>query len=159
MNAVIIDISAYTILILFGLYTIFGFAGLWARSPRVQKDIFRRQRFFLFAAHFNCYVALLADNPSTFIFVLYVMQLIFFFAVMKIYTFFYDDGSILLNNNMLIQMFTSDEIKCIKDTELENPINHYNGLSSGNKTDAEKDIEDFYDDDWEEAYRKMSSQE
>lgn len=102
MNAVIIDISAYTILIFFGLYTIFGFAGLMARNTKTQNDLFRRQRFFLFATHFNCYVALLADNPSTFVAVLYVMQLVFFFAVMKIYTFFYDDGSILLNNNMIM---------------------------------------------------------
>jgi len=102
MNAVIIDISSYTILIFFGLYTIFGFAGLMAVNTKTQKMIFRRQRIFLFATHFNCYVALLADNPSTFVAVLYVMQLIFFFAVMKIYTFFYDDGSILLTNNMIM---------------------------------------------------------
>lgn len=102
MNAVIIDISAYTILILFVLYTLFGFAGLMARDTRTSNDILRKQRFFLFATHLNCYVALLADNPSTFVAVLYVMELIFFFAVMKIYTFYYDDGSILLTNNMLM---------------------------------------------------------
>ena len=104
MSSVIVDISSYTILIFFAIYTLFGLMGLLVSNPKRQNSLLKKQRVFLFAVHFNCYIAIIAYSPLTEIAVLYVIEVVFFFFLMKIYSYFYEDGNVLLLNNMLMCM-------------------------------------------------------
>ncbi len=104
MNGVIIDLSRYTILLFFGIYTVYGAMGLLVKNKKRVHGILIRQRIFFFATHLNCYLAILVNDPNVDIVVFYAGQLIFFFFMMKAYQYLYEDGSELLLNNMLMLM-------------------------------------------------------
>lgn len=101
MVHLITELSKYTMLILFALYTYQGFSALRKNCPpRKQNRKFHRQIFYMYLIHCNAYAVLLASTKNMELLIFYLAQVIFFTAVFVLYYTVYHNASKLVVNNM-----------------------------------------------------------
>lgn len=101
MAHLITELSKYTMLILFALYTYQGFSALKRNcSIKQQNRKFLRQVCYLYLIHGNAYAVLYlsSDNPGLIAF--YLAQVVFFTIVLVLYYTAYKKSSRLVVNNM-----------------------------------------------------------
>lgn len=105
MVHLVTELSKYTMLILFALYTYQGFSALKRNcTKKKQNRKFRRQVFYLYLIHLNAYGVLYfsTENPQLLLF--YGAQVIFFTVILILYRTVYEKASRLLVNNMCMLM-------------------------------------------------------
>lgn len=105
MVHLITELSKYTMLILFALYTYQGFSALKRNvSQKKQNGKFRRQIFYMFLIHLNAYAVLYFSTENQNMVIFYLAQVVFFVVVLTLYYNVYGKCSRLLVNNMCMLM-------------------------------------------------------
>jgi len=106
MLHLITELSKYTMIILFALYTYQCFSALKRSVDKEeQAEKFRSQVVYMYLFHFNAYAVLyLSMEKNTEIIKFYLMQAVFFAAVQICYGIFYKRASRLVVNNMCMLM-------------------------------------------------------
>jgi len=105
MVHLITELSKYTMLILFALYTYQGFSALKRNCPQEkQKRKYARQIFYMYLIHCNAYAVLYFSTENINVLIFYLVQVLFFAAVLVIYYTVYQKSSRLLANNMCMLM-------------------------------------------------------
>lgn len=101
MVHLITELSKYTMLILFALYTYQGFSALKRNcSIKKQNRKFGRQIFYMYLIHCNAYAVLIGATKNLEMFVFYLAQVLFFTIVLILYRTIYRNASRLVVNNM-----------------------------------------------------------
>ena len=100
MVHLITELSKYTMLILFALYTYEGFSALKKNSPKKQKPKFFRQVVYLFLIHANGYAVLFASTKNKELLYFYLAQVVFLLVIISAYGLFYPKASPLVTNHM-----------------------------------------------------------
>lgn len=101
MVHLITELSKYTMLILFALYTYEGFSVLKRNCPpSKQNGKFLRQIFYMFLIHTNAYAVLYFSTQKQELLLFYLAQLLFFAVVLILYYTVYKKASKLAVNNM-----------------------------------------------------------
>lgn len=105
MVHLITELSKYTMIILFALYTYQCFSSLKRNvEPRKQAGKFRKQVFYMYLFHLNAYGVLVLSTKNAELLKFYLAQVVFFAAVQICYTTFYKRASRLVVNNMCMLM-------------------------------------------------------
>lgn len=106
MIHLITELSKYTMIILFALYTYQCFSSLKRSVDKAeQAEKFRSQVVYMYLFHLNAYAVLyLSMERNLDILKFYLMQAVFFSAVQLCYGIFYKRVSRLIVNNMCILM-------------------------------------------------------
>ncbi len=106
MLHLITELSKYTMIILFALYTYQCFSALKRSVDKEeQAEKFRSQVVYMYLFHFNAYAVLyLSMEKNTEIIKFYLMQAVFFAVVQICYGIFYKRASRLVVNNMCMLM-------------------------------------------------------
>lgn len=101
MVHLITELSKYSMIILFALYTYQCFSVL---KPSLedweQKSKFRQQVFYMFLIHLNAYAVLYFSTQNAELILFYLMQVVFFAVVQICYLSIYRRASRLVVNNM-----------------------------------------------------------
>lgn len=105
MAHLITEISKYTMLILFALYTYQGFSALKRKcTVKKQNRKFRRQICYIYLIHCNAYGVLFASTKNFQLVIFYLAQVVFFTVVLILYYTVYEKASKLVVNNMCMLM-------------------------------------------------------
>lgn len=105
MVHLITELSKYTMLILFALYTYQGFSALKRNcAPKKQSRKFNRQIFYMYLIHGNAYAVLYFSTGNRALIPFYLAQVIFFAVVLILYNTAYRKSSRLVANNMCMLM-------------------------------------------------------
>lgn len=105
MVHLITELSKYTMLILFALYTYQCFSALKRNvSHKKQNRKYRRQIFYLFLIHLNAYAVLYFSTENRNMLFFYLAQVVFFVVVLTLYYNVYGKCSRLVVNNMCMLM-------------------------------------------------------
>ncbi len=105
MVHLITELSKYTMLILFALYTYQGFSALKRNcSHKKQNRKFRRQIFYMYLIHMNAYAVLYFSTENKDLILFYLAQVLFFSVVLVLYYTVYSNCSRLVVNNMCMLM-------------------------------------------------------
>lgn len=105
MVHLITELSKYTMLILFALYTYQGFSTLKkSGSQKKQNRKFRLQIFYMFLIHLNAYAVLYFSTENETLLMFYLSQVVFFAVVLTLYYNVYSMCSRLVVNNMCMLM-------------------------------------------------------
>lgn len=105
MVHIITELSKYTMLILFALYTYQGFAALRRNSSqKKQNRKYHRQIFYIFLIHANAYAVLLFSTQNAELIIFYLAQVVFFCVIFILYATVYKDASQLVVNHMCMLM-------------------------------------------------------
>lgn len=105
MVHLITELSKYTMIILFALYTYQCFSALRRNvEPRKQARKFKKQVVYLYLFHLNAYGVLLLATKNLELLKFYLAQVVFFAVVQGCYTLFYRRASKLVVNNMCMLM-------------------------------------------------------
>lgn len=99
------ELSKYTMIILFALYTYQCFSAL-KRNVEAERQAgkFRRQVLYLYLFHLNAYCVLFLATKNVEMIKFYLVQAVFFAAVQGCYALFYRRASRLVVNNMCMLM-------------------------------------------------------
>ncbi len=99
------ELSKYTMIILFALYTYQCFSAL-KRNVEAERQAgkFRRQVLYLYLFHLNAYCVLFLATKNVEMIKFYLAQAVFFAAVQGCYALFYRRASRLVVNNMCMLM-------------------------------------------------------
>ena len=101
MVHLITELSKYTMIILFALYTYQCFSSLKRSVDKEeQAEKYRSQVVYMYLFHLNAYAVLFASTLNTEIIKFYAMQVVFFAVVQICYAIFYKRVSKLVVNNM-----------------------------------------------------------
>ncbi len=101
MVHLLVEISRFTLIIFFAIYTYDCFAALKPKiSAKRQRRIYRRQTALLFMILFNAYAVILAVTMDIRILLLFAAEIVFFAVTIGVYQFFYPNASRSLVNNM-----------------------------------------------------------
>ena len=101
MVHLITELSKYTMIILFALYTYQCFSSLKRSVDKEeQAEKYRSQVVYMYMFHLNAYAVLYASTLNPDILKFYAMQVVFFAAVQICYGIFYKRVSKLVVNNM-----------------------------------------------------------
>lgn len=105
MVHLITELSKYSMIILFALYTYQCFSAL-KRSVghQEQAEKFKSQVVYMYLFHLNAYVVLYLSTQNKELIKFYLMQVVFFAAVQLCYGIFYKRVSRLVVNNMCMLM-------------------------------------------------------
>lgn len=105
MVHLITELSKYLMIILFALYTYQCFSAL-KRSVDHEKQAgkFRRQTFYMYLIHLNAYAILYLSTKNSKLLLFYLLQVVFFTAVLICYSTVYKRASRLVVNNMCMLM-------------------------------------------------------
>ena len=105
MVHLITELSKYTMLVLFALYTYQGFSALKRNcSVKKQSKKFRNQIFYFYLIHCNAYAVLYFSTGNQELIFFYLAQVIFFTAVLVFYHLIYPKASRLVVNHMCMLM-------------------------------------------------------
>ena len=105
MVHLITELSKYTMLILFALYTYQGFAALNRNcSIKKQNRKFRRQICYIYLIHGNAYAVLYYSTENEQLIPFYLAQVVFFTVVLILYATVYKKAARLVVNNMCMLM-------------------------------------------------------
>jgi cell division protein FtsW (lipid II flippase) len=105
MVHLITELSKYTMLIMLALYTYQCFSSLRRKlSPEEQRSKFRAQVFFMFLLHANAYAVLMFATEKAELLFFYGAQVLFFIAILLLYSTLYRRASPLVVNNMCMLM-------------------------------------------------------
>lgn len=104
MELIIAELSRYVIIILFAIYTFYGFRVFLKKTTEGKESVFRAQRTLIFLIHLLCSAILLLEQKTMNYLILWGLELLFFFGFIKIYQMAYKGLSKLVLNNMMICM-------------------------------------------------------
>ena len=105
MVHLITELSKYTMIILFALYTYQCFSALKRSIDKEeQAEKFRSQVVYMYLFHLNAYAVLFLSVRDVKLLKFYLMQVVFFAAVQLCYGIFYKRVSRLVVNNMCMLM-------------------------------------------------------
>lgn len=105
MVHLITELSKYTMIILFALYTYQCFSALKRNvDPEKQAGKFKKQVVYLYLFHLNAYGVLLLATENLGLLKFYLAQVVFFAVVQGCYALFYRRASKLVVNNMCMLM-------------------------------------------------------
>lgn len=102
MEFIIAELSRYIIIMLFAVYTFYGFRVFMKRTTEGKERVFRAQRTLIFLMHLLCSAILLMENKSMQYILLWFLELLFYFVFVKIYQKAYKGLSKLVLNNMMV---------------------------------------------------------
>lgn len=102
MENIIIQITRYLLILLFGLYTLYCFTVFRRKNKENQNRVFQKQRRLIYFIHFICSFILLLNTKNVKIIMLYLIQLLFLVISIKVYEYFYQGLSKLILNNMMM---------------------------------------------------------
>lgn len=102
MENLVIQLSRYIIIILFIIYTIYGFTVFRGKNKDRQKRIYRKQRMLLYSIHFICHALLYLNTKNMQVVILYAVELVFFIGMFFMYQFVYRNLSRLILNHMMM---------------------------------------------------------
>lgn len=101
MVNIIVELSKYLIILITALYTLFSFTVFRSNDKKKQKNNFYRQFILIILFQLTGYLVLYLKNMDTRYLLFYLLQLVFFFAVLIIYQRVYKGLSRLILNHML----------------------------------------------------------
>ena len=101
MELIIAELSRYVIIILFAIYTFYGFRVFLKKTTEGKERVFRAQRTLIFLIHILCSAILILENKSVNYIVLWALELLFYLGFVKIYQMAYKGLSKLVLNNMM----------------------------------------------------------
>lgn len=101
MVNLIVELSKYLIIILTALYTLFSFTVFRSQDKKKQKHNFYRQCLLILLFQLSGYIVLYLDSWDIRYLLFYLLQLVFFFAVLIVYQKVYKNLSRLVLNHML----------------------------------------------------------
>lgn len=104
MELIIAELSRYVIIILFAIYTFYGFRVFLKKTTEGKERVFRAQRRLIFLIHLLCSAILILEQKSINYIVLWALELLFFLGFTKIYQLAYKGLSKLILNNMMVCM-------------------------------------------------------
>ncbi len=105
MAHLITELSKYTMLILFALYTYQGFSALKRNCPvKKQNRKYRRQICYIYLIHCNAYAVLYASTKNRDLVIFYLAQVVFLSVVLILYYTAYKKASRLVVNHMCMLM-------------------------------------------------------
>ena len=105
MVHLVTELSKYTMVILFALYTYQGFSALQRNcSQKKHNRKIRRQIFYMYLIHFNAYAVLYFSTENSALIPFYIAQMLFVTAVLILYHTAYKKASQLVVNNMCMLM-------------------------------------------------------
>lgn len=104
MELIIAELSRYVIIILFSVYTFYGFRVFLKKTSEGKERVFRAQRSLIFLIHLLCSAILVIEQKSVNYIVLWALELLFFVGFTKVYQLAYKGLSKLVLNNMMICM-------------------------------------------------------
>lgn len=100
MVNIIVELSKYLMIICIAIYTYECFSVFGYQEERKRRKILRRQNVMMFAIHFMAYLVLYLKTDERKVLILYGMEVIFFVAIILLYTKIYPKVSRLIVNNM-----------------------------------------------------------
>lgn len=104
MEFIIAEISRYIIIVLFAIYTLYGFRVFLKKTVAGKERVFRAQRTLIFLIHLLCSGILFLENKTMNYLLLWGLELLFYFVFVKIYQLAYRGLSKLILNNMMACM-------------------------------------------------------
>ena len=107
MVNIIVELSKYLMIICIAIYTYECFSVFGYQEERKRRKILRRQNVMMFAIHFMAYLVLYLKTDEKKVLILYGMEVIFFVAIILLYTKIYPKVSRLIVNNMCCLLYTS----------------------------------------------------
>lgn len=102
MELIIAELSRYIIIILFAIYTFYGFRVFLKKTVEGKERVFRAQRTLIFLIHILCSAILIMEQKSANYVILWVLELVFYLGFVKIYQMAYKGLSKLVLNNMMV---------------------------------------------------------
>lgn len=106
MELIIAELSRYIIIMLFAIYTLYGFRVFLKRTTEGKERVFRAQRILIILLHLLCSAILLMENKSINYALLWFLELLFYVVFVKIYQRAYKGLSKLVLNNMMVCLMT-----------------------------------------------------
>lgn len=102
MELIIAELSRYIIIILFAIYTFYGFRVFLKKTAEGKERVFRAQRMLIFLIHILCSAILIMEQKSINYIVLWALELLFYLGFVKVYQMAYKGLSKLVLNNMMV---------------------------------------------------------
>ena len=112
MELIIAQLSGYIILILFALYTFYGFFVFLKKNQEGKDRVFRAQRILIFLIHLLCSGVLILEEKSIDYVILWALELLFYAVFTKVYQKAYKGLSKLVFNNMMACIRLSSAFSC-----------------------------------------------
>lgn len=100
MVNIIVELSKYLMIICVAVYAYECFSVFGYQDSRKKKSILRRQNIMMFALHFMAYLVIYLKTEEKKVLALYGMEIVFFIALILLYTKIYPKVSRLIVNNM-----------------------------------------------------------
>ena len=100
MVNIIVELSKYLMIICIAVYTYECFSVFGYQEERKKKRILRRQNVMMFLIHFMAYLVMYLKTDDKKVLTLYGMEVVFFIALIVLYTKLYPKVSRLIVNNM-----------------------------------------------------------
>lgn len=102
LHSVLVELSKYTIIILFAVYTWHCFTAFLGNNSDKKEKIYNSQKRIMYIIHFICSLVLFLNSLDYKIIIYYFVQLAFLIAVGRVYPYVYEGMSKITLSNMLM---------------------------------------------------------
>ncbi len=112
MVNIIVELTKYVIILLMGIYTFSCFSIFLQREEADEKRVLLRQNVLMFGMHFMAYLVLYLKTEDQRVLVFYLVQVVYFAAVIILNNVIYPNVSRLVVNNMCMLLCVGFIVIC-----------------------------------------------